>query len=140
MSALTHLIGAEGRADIVVGPKHTARVIGSGGDDVLATPVMIALMEEASVNALAGNLRDGQTSLGTGVDIEHTAATPIGYRAWATASVVAVGKARVYLRVEAFDDAGPIGAGEHVRVVVDKERFEARLDEKRAQVVSKNVG
>lgn len=140
MSALTHLIGATGRVDIVVGPKHTARVIGSGGDDVLATPVMIALMEEASVKALSDRLADGLTSLGTGIDIDHTAATPIGYKAWATAEVVAVGKSRVHLRVEAFDDAGPIGAGEHVRVAVDKQRFEARLDDKRARVAADNAG
>ena len=122
--------GLKGRVDLTVGDEHTAPSIGSGAIHVLGTPVMINLMEAAALDAAEHLMPKGHQSLGIHVDISHFAATPIGMKVHATAEVKAVEGNRIRFHVEAHDEAGMIGKGTHERVVVNKERFDKRVQKK----------
>ena len=104
-------VGAVGTASTVVTPENTAAAVGSGSLPVFATPYMIALMENAACNAIADALEDGQSSVGTKLDVSHDAATPVGMHITAKAELVEVDRRRLVFRVTASDDAGPIGQG-----------------------------
>ena len=82
-------IGLKGRAETAVVHENTAAAVGSGLLPVFATPMMVALMENAAVNALEGHLADGEGSVGTRLDISHDAATPVGMKVWAEAELTA---------------------------------------------------
>jgi predicted thioesterase len=122
--------GLTGTAELVVGEQHTAPRIGSGRIRVLATPVMINLIEAAALAAVEQSLPEHHQSLGTHLDITHVAATPVGMRVRATAEVVRVEGRTVYFRVRADDERELIGEGTHERVVVNVERFDARVQAK----------
>jgi len=109
----------------VVDEQRLASAYGSGGwqVDVYATPAMIGLMEQAAVNAVDHLLPEGQSSVGTRVDVQHLAATPAGVEVRAHAELTAVDGRRLTFRVEAFDPAEQIGSGTHERMVVDLERL-----------------
>lgn len=121
------LTGATGSATITVTEADTAIAAGSGDLPVLATPRMIALMEQAACAALAPALPSGATSVGVRVDVRHTAPSPVGAVVTATARVTQVSGARVSLEVAAVQErdgaSNPIGAGTHTRVVVDRATF-----------------
>lgn len=125
--------GLTGTAEIVVGPEHTAPFVGSGRIAVLATPVMINLIEAAALAAVEHLLPSGHQSLGIQLDVSHTAATPIGLRVTATAEVVEVKSRTISFRVAARDEFEPIGGGTHRRVVVSVSRFDERVQRKLAQ-------
>jgi predicted thioesterase len=122
--------GLRGSADLVVGVEHTAPSIGSGLVPVLATPVMINLIEAAALAAVEHLLPEGHQSLGIHLDVRHFAVTPIGMRVRATAEVTAVEGRTLWFRVEASDEKEPIGGGSHERVVVNVARFDARVQKK----------
>ena len=122
--------GLQGTAELVVGPEHTAPFVGSGRIAVLATPVMINVIEAAALNAIEHLLPIGHQSLGIHLDVGHTAATPVGLRVVATAEVTSVDGRTVTFRVEARDPFEAIGGGTHQRVVVSVERFDARVQRK----------
>jgi predicted thioesterase len=119
--------GLRGSAELLVGEAHTAPRIGSGRVHVLATPVMINLMEAAALDAAEGLLRPGHQSLGTRLDVSHVAATPVGMRVRATAELTQVKGNRIAFRVEARDEVELIGEGSHERIVVDVGRFDRRV-------------
>jgi len=122
--------GLTGSADLLVGVEHTAPSIGSGLVPVLATPVMINVIEAAALAAVEHLLPAGHQSLGIHLDVRHFAATPIGMRVNATAELIAVDGRTLTFRVEARDDREPIGDGSHQRVVVNVARFDARVQKK----------
>ena len=122
--------GLTGSAEIVVGPEHTAPFVGSGRIAVLATPVMINLIEAAALAAIEHLLPAGHQSLGIKLDVSHTAATPVGLRVTATAEVLAMEGRTVTFRVEARDEFEPIGGGTHQRIVVSVARFDERVQRK----------
>src|SRR5580704_7949129 len=124
--------GLTGTAEIVVGPEHTAPFVGSGRIAVLATPVMINVIEAAALAAVEHLLPAGHQSLGIHLDVSHTAATPIGLRVTATAEVLGVEGRTITFRVEAHDEFEPIGGGTHQRVVVSVARFDERVQRKLA--------
>jgi len=119
-----------GSAELEVGVEHTAPSIGSGLVPVLATPVMINVIEAAALAAVEHLLPAGHQSLGIHLDVRHFAATPIGMRVRATAELTAVDGRTLSFRVEARDDKEPIGDGSHQRVVVNVARFDARVQKK----------
>jgi len=119
--------GLKGAAELLVGEAHTAPSIGSGLVHVLATPVMINLMEAAALDAAEHLLRPGSQSLGTRLEVSHLAATPVGMRVRATAELTRVNGNRLAFRVEARDEVELIGAGNHERIVVDVARFDRRV-------------
>src|SRR5690349_12848182 len=122
--------GLTGTAEIVVSPEHTAPFVGSGRIAVLATPVMINVIEAAALAAVEHLLPAGHQSLGIHLDVRHFAATPIGMRVRATAELIGVDGRTLTFRVEARDDKEPIGDGSHQRVVVNVARFDARVQKK----------
>jgi predicted thioesterase len=122
--------GLTGTAELVVGDQHTAPRIGSGRIRVLATPVMINLIEAAALAAVEQSLPEEHQSLGTHLDITHVAATPVGMRVRATAEVIRVEGRTIYLKVRAEDERELIGEGTHERVVVNLERFDKRIQDK----------
>jgi fluoroacetyl-CoA thioesterase len=122
--------GLTGSVEIVVGEEHTAPSIGSGKVRVLATPVMINLIEAAALAAIEHLLPAGYQSLGTRLDVRHIAATPVGMKARATAAVTKVEGRTVTFRVEAHDEKELIGDGTHERVVVNVAKFDQRVQRK----------
>ena len=124
------LSGLKGSAALVVGEEHTAPSIGSGKVHVLATPVMINLIEAAALAAVEHLLPAGHQSLGTKLDVRHIAATPVGMRVAATAEVIGLEGRTIRFRVEARDEKELIGDGVHERVVVNVARFDERVRRK----------
>jgi predicted thioesterase len=122
--------GLKGSADIVVAAEHTAPHVGSGRVPVLATPVVINLLEAAALAAVEHLLPAGHQSLGTELNVRHFAATPVGMRVWAEAELVAVEGRTLKFRVSARDEREPIGEGTHERVVVNVARFDRRMEQK----------
>ena len=122
--------GLTGHADLLVGEEHTAPRIGSGRVRVLATPVMINLMEAAALDAAENLIPAGHQSLGTRLDVRHIAATPVGMRVRATARLVSVEGRTLEFQVEARDEKDLIGDGSHQRLVVNVARFDQRVQAK----------
>ena len=116
-------IGLQGHAETLVEKEDTAQAVGSGGLLVYATPCLAALMEGAACNALEGKLAEGETSVGTRMDVQHLAATPVGMEVRAESRLTAVDGRRLTFEITAFDEAGEIGKATHERVIVKTERF-----------------
>lgn len=126
--------GLTGAAEIVVGTRDTAPHVGSGKIRVLATPVLVSLMEEAALNAVEGLLPDGHQTVGTRLDITHTAATPVRMHVTARAVLTSVDGRRLTFHVSAKDDQEAIGEGVHERIVVNVARFDKRAQDKAAKL------
>jgi fluoroacetyl-CoA thioesterase len=122
--------GLSGEAGLLVAEEHTAPRVGSGKIHVLATPVMINVIEAAALAAIERLLPPGHQSLGTVLNVRHIAATPVGMRVTARAEVTAVSGRTVTFRVEARDEKELIGDGTHERVVVNVEKFDQRVQRK----------
>lgn len=125
-------VGAKGISENVVTDELTAAAIGSGSVRVFATPYMIAMMELASCNALAPYYEEGESSVGTKLNVSHDAATPVGMKVRAEAEVVEVDRRRIVLNVTAYDEAGVIGKGTHERFLIDAAKFIAKAEGKQA--------
>ena len=97
---------------------------------MLATPVMINLIEAAALDAIEAHLPDGHQSLGTRLDVSHTAATPVGMGVRATAELTRVDGRVLHFRVRAHDEVEEIGAGTHERIVVNVDKFAKRVARK----------
>ena len=123
-------IGLKGRAETIVTEQNTAEAIGSGLVPVFGSPYMIALMENAAVNAIQPCLATDEGSVGTLLNIAHSSATPIGMKVWANAAVTAVEGKKITFEVTAFDEAGEIGHGTHERFIIKPERFLAKAQGK----------
>jgi fluoroacetyl-CoA thioesterase len=131
-SAMTELKpGLIGEATIVVEEKHTAYHLGSGGVNVLATPIMIALMEEAGRNAMEHLLEPGQLTVGAALDVKHLAPTPMGMRVTARAELLKVDGRMLTFQVQVRDERELVGEGTHVRAIINVEKFMARVQAKR---------
>jgi fluoroacetyl-CoA thioesterase len=122
--------GLTGTAELIVAPEHTAPFVGSGRIAVLATPVMINVIEAAALKAVEHLLPGGHQSLGIHLDIRHFAATPVGLRVVATAEVVEIEGRTITFRVDVRDVHEAIGGGTHQRVVVSVARFDERIQRK----------
>jgi fluoroacetyl-CoA thioesterase len=127
-------LGANGQFALVVQTEHLAnRFKDSALPPVLATPVMIMVMENAALNAIKAYLEPGESAVGTRVDIRHLAPTLVGAHVIGKAEVTRVDSRRIEFAVRATDDTEEIGAGEHERMIVDLAQRARRLDAKRAR-------
>ena len=122
--------GTTGSAELVVGEEHTAPRVGSGKVHVLATPVMINLVEAAALAAVEHLLPEGYQSLGTHLDVRHIAATPVGMRVKASVEVSAVNGRTISFSISVKDEIDLIGDGVHERVVVNVAKFDQRVQRK----------
>jgi len=116
-------VGMKGEAATLVEREDTAKEVGSGDLLVYATPCMVALMEGAACEAIAGALGENQTTVGTALNIEHISATPVGLEVRAVAEVTALEGKVITFSVTAYDEAGEIGRGSHKRVIVSSQKF-----------------
>lgn len=121
MSEIT--IGLTNEKSVAVTIENTAISMGSGTLRVFATPAMIALCEGCCAETVEDLLGEGMTSVGTKVDIEHLAASPIGASILCKSRIVAVDGRRLDFEVEVYDNVGLIGKGRHTRFIVDAEKF-----------------
>lgn len=112
---------------VTVAPANCASAVGSGGLDVFATPSMVALMENAAMNAVAPFLPEGSTTVGVEINTTHIKPSALGAVIEATATLTAIEGRKLPFDVEARDAIGTIGKGTHVRFIVDIERFMAKL-------------
>lgn len=106
---------------------NTAKAIGSGDMEVFATPAMIALMENAAMSAVAGVLPEGSSTVGAEMNVSHIKPSGLGAEIAATAVLTAIDGRKLTFNVGASDSQGMIGEGVHVRYVVDRERFMAKV-------------
>ena len=120
-------IGLTYTSTTVVDNNNTAKALGSGDMDVFATPAMVALMENAAMNAVAPHLEVGQTTVGTKISTSHIKASALGATITATAVLTAVDGRCLTFEIIARDGENTIGEGTHTRFVVDRERFIAKL-------------
>ena len=131
MKSVPFTVGMSASAEAIVDDSNTAAAMRSGSLPVFATPSMIALMEQAACSCLEVCLGEGQTSVGTEISVEHTAASPPGARISATAAIESVQGRKVVFLVTASDDTGEIGSGKHTRIIIDTERFMKKAESRR---------
>jgi len=128
-------IGDSAEATLTVAQSDTAEAVAISGDDafpaVFATSRMIALIEVAAARAMRTLLEPGQLSVGVALSVEHRAATPVGGHVRAVATYLRPEGKLYRFKVEAFDDAGAIGGGEHTRAIVATERLLAGAAKRR---------
>jgi len=122
--------GLTGTAEIVVGTRDTAPHVGSGKIGVLATPIMVNLMEAAALQAVERFMPPGHQTVGTHLDVKHFAATPVGLRVVAHAELAKVEGRTLTFRIRAEDEREPIGEGFHERLIINVERFDVRMQKK----------
>lgn len=115
--------GITGQQEEIVTEEKTAKAMGSGELPVYATPAMIALIEKTAWMSVAGELEEGQGTVGTKLAVEHVSASPLGAHITCKTTLVGVDRRRLLFSVEVSDDAGIIGQGTHERFIVDNERF-----------------
>ncbi len=123
-------IGRTGQAAARVTEDKTAAACGSGSLPVFGTPYLLALMEEATCNAVAGALEDGQSTVGVSMDIQHTAPTPVGMAVRAEARLTEIKGKMLTFSVTAYDEAGEIGSGTVRRCIIRSESFLTRCQSK----------
>lgn len=128
--------GLRGESSLVVAEEHSAQHLGSGSVQVLGTPQMVLLMEQAGVAAVDHLLPEGYRTVGTHLDVHHLAPTPIGFEVRATAELLTVDGRRLTFRVEVYEqgDSGEqlVGQGTHQRTIIDVQHFSARVARKKA--------
>ena len=122
--------GLAGSAGIVVGARDTAPHVGSGKIGVLATPIMVNLMEAAALQAVERFMPPGYQTVGTHLDVRHFAATPVGLKVSAYAELVKVDGRTLTFRIHAEDEREKIGEGVHERLIINVERFDQRMQKK----------
>lgn len=125
--------GLTGSAEIVVGTRDTAPHVGSGKIGVLATPIMVNLMEAAALQAVERFMPAGHQTVGTRLDVKHFAATPVGLRVRAEAELVKIEGRTLTFRLRAADEREAIGEGVHERLIINVERFDERMQRKLAK-------
>ena len=123
-------INISANAELVADKSTLAVNVGSGSLEVFATPMMAMLMEKAACNALADYLENDETTVGTELNIKHISATPEGMKITATATITEINGREITFKVEAHDEAGIIGSGEHQRFVVYGEKFTEKTKSK----------
>jgi len=123
-------VGLTGTAEIMVGTRDTAPHVGSGKIGVLATPIMVNLMESAALAAVERFMPPGHQTVGTHLDVRHFAATPVGLRVRAHAELVKIEGRTLTLKIRAEDEREAIGEGVHERLIINVERFDLRMQKK----------
>ncbi len=123
-------VGVTHKVEKIVTEETSAKQVGSGSVEVFATPAMIALMEEAAAQCVQPYLPEGNATVGTKVDISHSAATPIGMKVYAQAELLEIDRKKLVFKIEAFDEQGKIGEGAHERFIIDVERFMEKVNQK----------
>lgn len=123
--------GIKGQVEFIADESGSAKIMGSGALDVLATPKMIAMLEKAAWESIQQYLEEGCGTVGTLMNVTHDAATPLGMKVCCTSELVEIDGKKLVFKVEAFDEKGHIGGGMHERFVVNNEKFQSKTDGKK---------
>ena len=123
-------LGAKGRYEMAVNRMVSAAAVKDGLLEVFGTPFLVMMMENASIEALSPFLEEGEGSVGTRIDVTHSAATPLGMKVWAAAEIAAINGKMITLKVDAWDEKGPIGSAIHERAIIGPEAFFERVKKK----------
>lgn len=124
-------IGIKGKKEQIVTYEQTAEFMSSGLLPVFATPCMIQLMEATSRISVEPFLSEGQSTVGTRVEIDHLASTFVGCRVTCESELVFVDRRRLVFEVKVYDDKELLGKGKHERFIIDNQRFIQKLEEKK---------
>lgn len=122
--------GLSATVEIVVGTRDTAAHVGSGKIGVLATPILVTLLESAALQAVEKFMPAGQQTVGTRLELSHTAATPVGMRVRARAELVQVEGRKLTFKLHAEDETETVGGGTHERLIISVDRFDQRMQKK----------
>ena len=122
--------GIKGSSSCTVTLNDTAKALGSGGLDVLSTPKLIALMENAALLSVRPYLEEGSDTVGTLLNVKHLAATPVGMTVRAEAELIEIDRRRLVFSVKAWDEVELVGEGTHERFIVDMEKFTNKCNSK----------
>lgn len=122
--------GIKGTKTVTVNESNTAKAMGSGTLDVFATPALIALLEETCWRSVADELEEGCGTVGTLLEVKHTAPTPVGMEVTCESTLIEVDGRRLAFEVIARDAKGVIGEGKHERFVIQNEKFQTKANEK----------
>lgn len=125
--------GIKGTLEVRVDETNVAGAIGSGNIEVFATPQMILLIENTCWKSIADLLPEGQTTVGTHLDVAHTGATPVGMTVRCETELIEVDRRRLVFKAEVFDDKEKIGEGTHERFIIDTDKFLAKVAAKKAE-------
>lgn len=120
--------GITGKHEMVVLAEDTARAVGSGTLEVLATPRVAALMELTAWKSIEKELEEGSTTVGTMLSLQHLAPTPVGGRVWCESRLEHVNGRELTFHLTAGDDSGVIAQAEHKRFLVDSDRFQKKAE------------
>ncbi len=126
--------GIKGFGELTVNESNTAEALGSGSLAVLATPSMIALMEKTARLSVDPFLEEGQSTVGTLVNVKHLSATPVGMKVTCSTELVDIDRRRLVFHVECSDEKGIIGEGEHERYIIDAEKFMSKASAKLSEI------
>ena len=124
-------VGAKGTHSKTVEQADLASHLDASLAAVMSTPTMVAMMEQAAIEAIKPFIDTGESSVGMSIEVSHTAATPPGHRVRAEAEVTKVEGRRLEFAVRAFDEVEQIGSGSHRRAVIDFAKFNERIKTKR---------
>lgn len=124
-------VGMKHEKEITTGPKHSARNFFPDLPDVFGTPYLVGLFEGVSAELMAPHLAPGEQSVGAGMDLKHTAPTPLGMKVRAVTELVEVDKRKHVFRLEAFDEKEKIGEATHVRYIIDAAKFMQKVEAKK---------
>ncbi len=124
-------IGIKGKKERVIPYEQTAEYISSGLLPVFATPCMIQFMEETARTSVEPYLNEGQSTVGTSVDIKHLASTFVGCKVTCESELIEVDRRRLVFYVKVYDEKDLLGEGKHERFIIDNAKFIAKLDEKK---------
>lgn len=122
--------GIKGTRTVTVNEDNTAKAMGSGTLDVFATPALIALMEETCWRSVANELEEGSGTVGTLLEIKHTAPTPVGMKVTCESTLTEVDGRRLVFEVIARDAKGVVGEGKHERFIIQNEKFQMKANAK----------
>ncbi len=123
-------LGIKGKEEDIVSNSNIATNVGSGKVKVFSTPMMIALMEKTAALSVESYLDNGQSTVGTLVNVSHLASSPLGMKVWAESKLVAIDRRKLVFEVEAYDERGLIGKGMHERFIIDIAKFQEKTDNK----------
>lgn len=124
-------VGMKHEKEILTGPEHSARNFFPDLPDVFGTPYLVGLFEGVSAELMAPHLAPGEQSVGAGMDLKHTAPTPLGMKVRAVTELVEVDKRKHVFRLEAFDEKEKIGEATHVRYIIDAAKFMQKVEAKK---------
>lgn len=123
--------GITGRQEIIADESNSAKAMGSGTLDVFATPAMAALMEKTAWMSVADVLEEGCGTVGTSLELSHSAPTPLGMKVTCESELTAIDGRKLTFHVKAYDETGAIGEGTHRRFIIQNEKFQKKADSKK---------